>query len=156
MGAQRLCQRFEKLQPPFDSATAFQTLGDAGWVQRTRFYDPDFTTGFWPLHELFGNGGIPTVATLRASTHTEAGWTVYLHFHSAATAAWAKENALHTTPFPAGWTPPFAEGHAQSFFRGRVPSDVQVDEYTLCYPDGHLLNVTPKMRKMIPPDTYHL
>ena len=154
--SQRLFQRFEKLRPPFDSVAAFQVLGDSEWVRHTTFYDPDFTSGFWPLPEMFGNGGNPTVATLRAGTHTKAGWSIYLHFHSAITAAWAKKNSRHDTPLPAGWTPPFAEGHAQSFFQGRTPSDVQVDEYTLCYPDGHLLNVTSTVRKTIPSNTYHL
>ena len=107
------------------------------------------------MHELFGNGGIPTVATLRESTHTKAGWLIYLHFHSAITAE-VQRRYSPPAAYPAWWTPPFGEGHAQKFFRGKAPPDIQVDEYSLCFPDSHILNVRPRTRKIIPPDTYHL
>ena len=158
MDSQQVFQRFQTLHPPFDSATAFRALGDAYWARHTKFYDPKFISGFWPLHGDFLNapGGTATVAYLRAGGRIDAGWVIYLHFHSTITARLQREQEQTGAPFPPWWQAPYGEGHGRRFFQGQVSSDIQVDEYSLCYPDGHILNVTPEARKITPPDIHQL
>ena len=78
-----LFQKFQRLQPPFDSATAIRVLMDTSWIKHATFYETDAVEGFWPLHTFWGDGGKPTVATLRkAGSLPDCGWTIYIHFRS--------------------------------------------------------------------------
>ncbi len=101
--------------------------------------------GFLPLHKGLTSGATVGVE-FRESTSTYGGYTAYLHF-TAPLVTKAEVSHSGNTPVP---------DFGQAFFGGRSPLTQQIDEYTLCYPDGHCLNVLPESRKTIPPNTYHL
>ena len=136
-----LVRRFEQLKPPFDSRTASGVLGEASWIDRAYFYHYTIVTGFLPLHSGVSPGTSFLVEFREATSSVEAGYSVCVH--------------VNITLSPLLDDQSF-QRFSREFFSGHSAASVQVDEYTIGYPDGHFINVLPHSRKIYPPNTYHL
>ena len=141
-----LFRRFEHLHPPFDSATAYQALGGSDWTHHASFYHITILAGFLPLHKALSSGATVGVEFRASTSSTDSGYTAYLHF-TAPLDTEAEASRVGNAPIPR---------FGQKFFGGQISSAQQIDEFALCYPDGHCLDVSPKSRTVIPSGTSHL
>ena len=122
-----LLRRFATLEPPFGSVTARAALGDPSWLGRARLGRIRMLSGFIALHRDNTSGFMFSV-DLRESTSQEySGYGISLH----TTEAIESEEDL------------------RRFFRGEGSAAMQVDEFTLDYPEGFILSVQPTKREFI-------
>jgi hypothetical protein len=141
----QLFERFSRLNPPIDAAVVARTLGDKSWIRRAAMTRYTFLTGFIPLrHSLISPGSVFVVELTAPTSSNNQGYIICLHTR----AAFPREERgdwNHQNPPAAG---------LRHFLAGRAPAHIKIDEYSLCYPDGRVLNVLPGSRRSMSPENY--
>jgi hypothetical protein len=137
--AARLFKRFSRILLPANAANVSRTLASSDWISRAEIYHLTFMTGWIPLkHNLSPPGGVFVINLVPPTSQRDAGYSIYVH----TTADSAIRESLGKTDA--------AAISLRHFLAGDAPSNVKIDEYALCYPDGRILHVLPDSRKMMP------
>jgi len=124
-------ERFGQIRLPADGKAALNALKDTRWLSRTVVYQQTFLAGWIPISSGLGPSGGVYVIDLRPSNSVHrAGYRIYVHT---------------TRAFSGG-----AAAGIRTFFAGRAAPEILLDEYALCYPDGRILHVNRKSRRVIP------
>jgi hypothetical protein len=116
---------------PADAKAALRALKDTRWLSRTVVYQQTFLAGWIPISSGLGPPGGVYVTDLSPSVSLHrVGYRIYVH----TTRAFSGDAAAGICTFLAGHAAPA----------------ILIDEYALCYPDGRILHVNRKSRRVIP------
>jgi hypothetical protein len=125
-----LLERFARIHPPANAKLVSHALKDSRWLSQAAIDPITFLAGWIPIsRSLFQGSAFEIELTPTISQHN-SGYRIYVH----TTRAFPKDAAM-------GF---------RAFLAGRASSDIAIDEYALCYPDGRILHVDSESRRMIP------
>jgi hypothetical protein len=128
--AAKVFDQFARIHPPADAKSVSHALKDASWIGRAALHHQTILAGWIPIWTLGPPGGVYVIGLSPSVSMKNAGYHIYIHV---------------TRAFPED-TP----ASLRAFLMGQAATDIKVDEYALCYPDGRILHVDTKSRKMIP------
>jgi len=129
--AAKVFEQFARIHPPADAKSLSQALKDTSWIGRTALYHQTILGGWIPLRaDLAPPGGVYVIGLSPSVSMQNAGYHIYIHI---------------THAFPED-TP----ASLRAFLMGHAAADIKMDEFALCYPDGRMLHVDTKLRKMFP------
>ena len=124
-------ERFGHIRLPADAKAALRALTDTRWLSRSVVYQQTVLAGWIPISSGLGPPDAMYVIELSPSVSLRrVGYRIYLH----TTRAFSGD----------------AAAGIRSFVEGRAEPEILIDEYALCYPDGRILHVDRKSRRMIP------
>jgi hypothetical protein len=124
-------KRFGLIRLPADASAVSRALKDSRWLSRATVDQIIFLAGWIPIeHSPRPPGSVFTIVLRPAVSQKNAGYRIY----------------LHTTRIFSG----DAAMGLRAFLAGHATPGMFIDEYALCYPDGRILHINGKSRRMIP------
>ena len=125
-------ERFGHIRLPADASAVSRALKDSRWLSRAVVVQQTILAGRIPIeHDLRPPGGVFVIGLRPAVSQKDAGYRIYLH----TARTFSADTAMGL----------------RAFLAGRATPGMVIDEYSLCYPDGRILHVNGKLRRMIPP-----
>ena len=125
-------ERFAQIRLPADTNRVSQALKDTRWLRRAVASQLTVLAGWIPMKHDFGPpGGVYVVELSPSLSQDIAGYHLYFH-----------TNRVLSGEVATG---------VRDFFAGHAAANILIDEYSLCFPDGRILSVDGKSRRMLGP-----